>query len=493
MLVKEKVVLALVFAVLFFFSPSLFADISEKENEMEIFFEAVSVCSKENPAKCASFIKKHLNKIKSPKLSNRLSFLYAEALFKMGNTLQLRETIEKISTEDLSPLERKKLSLIKNFFLLQEDPEIAFNEFIKNWNSYILVTPIEKIPTYIEKATKIGNCEVGLKFTSYLLLAYPDFPLTPKSAFQAAMCFYRKEKYDKAFGLLYRIYLLYPTFKSNLVKMYLIHSSLLSGKKLKVVPDPESFLFSLTLAPPSKDIFRIYLDFLTRKFRVLDHRLFTRGIKVILMAKKYRINLSSYATYLFDLYVPYEFEKGKTKRIVYIFYNLKRYFGLNLKKLSKKSRSYLFASLIDFLAFEEAKKVENSGKIDYSLVPNRTIVYYSFFNLPDIPKEVINSPMLSNRLKLIYLLKVKKDLIGAKKIFLKALKNKEELNFVPSYVAVFKEKEIAEFYKGIEKFEPTKDNYLNFVLYGLILYRMGEYDKIQKLSNLFYSLRTVSE
>ncbi|MEO2069384.1 MAG: hypothetical protein ABGX27_07730 [Desulfurobacteriaceae bacterium] len=464
-----------------------------KEEEMEIFFEATSICSKESPAKCASFIRKNLDKIKSRKLSNRLLLIYAEALFKMGNTLQLKEAIQKISPQELSTVERKKLSVIRNFLLLQQNPQEALDEFLKNWNSYILTIPVEKISAYVEKATKLGKCNVSLKFTSYLLLAYPDLNLTPKSTFQTAMCFYRKGNYTKAFSLFYRIHLLYPTFKPNVVKMYLIHSSLLARKKLKVVSDPENFLYSLTLAPPSKDAFKVYLDFLTKKFKILNRTLFLRGIRTIIAARKYKINLNDYATSLFSLYIPYEYKKHNYKRIVYLFYNLKRQFGLKAKKLSEEGRSYLFASLIEFLAFEEAKKIKESGKIRYSLIPEQTIIYYSFYNLSEIPEKVLNSPKASNTSKLLYLLKVKKNLKNAKKFFFNALKRQEQLNFVPAYLAHFKEKEIVSFYSGIERFEPTKNNYLNFLLYEIALYRTGSFNRIQRLKDLFYNLRTVAD
>jgi len=481
--------------LLFLFFPlvSFGAPASKKEEEMDIFMEALSICSKEEPQRCASFIKKEKSKIKNPKLSDRLSLLYAEALFKMGNTLQLREALKEISPQNLSATEAKKLLLIKNFLLLSKDPEKALKEFIENWNSFILVIPADKIPYYVKEAVKIGNCKLSQKFTSYLLLAYPDFPLTAKSAFQTAVCFYRKKNYGKAFNLFYRIHLLYPTFKPNLVKAYLLHTSVLLKKKLKVVKDPQNFLYSLILAPPSKDVFKIYLDFLTKKFKTLNEELFSRGITAILTAKKYKVNLENYATFLYDLHVPYEFKKKNEKRIVYLFYNLKEKFKLDTKKLSTKSRSYLFASLVDFLAFEEAKRVKNSGRINYALIPNQTVTYYSFFNLPNAPKEAMNSPSLSERIKLRYLLKVKKNLKDAKKAFFSALKKGEETNFVPSYLAQFKENKIAQFYEGIEKFEPSERNYLNYILYFLSLYRLGEYSKIKKIEPLFYNLRTIAD
>lgn len=485
------IVIVLILVSFSFISP--FAATEEKEEEMGIFLNAISICSKEDPVKCASFVKKNLSRVKSRKITDRLLFLYAESLFKLGNTTQLKETIRQINIENLTSTEKRKFKLIKNYFLLLENPQKALQEFVKNWDNFILIIPPEKIPVYVEQAIKIGKCKIGLKFISHLLSAYPDFVLTPKSVFRVAMCFYRKEDFKSAFRLFYRIYLLYPTFKPRLVKMYLIHTSLLTGENVKVVTDPENFLFSLTLAPPSKDIFKIYLDYLTKKFKILDHTLFMKGIKTIELAKKYRVNLNEYVTLLFNLHIPYEFRKKNKKEIVYLFYNLEKLFGLNLKQLSKRGRSYLFASLIDFLSYEDAKRVKNSGKLDYSLIPNQTAMYYIFFSLKSIPKEAFNSPNLDSCLKLVYLLKVKKDLQEAKKTFFKALKEKKDLNFLPLYLSNFDETNILRFYSGIENFEPAENNYLNFVFYELLLYRNGEYDKIKDMKGAFYQLNMIED
>jgi len=485
-----------IFVVLIIVSLSLtssFAVSEEKEEEMGIFLNAISICSKEDPVKCASFVKKNLNRVKSRKIFDRLLLLYAESLFKLGNTIQLKETIHQINVENLTPTEKRKFELINNYFLLLENPEKALKEFVENWNSFILIVPPEKIPVYVEYAIKIGKCKIGLKFISYLLSTYPDFVLTPKSVFRVAMCFYRKGEFKSAFRLFYRIYLLYPTFKPRLVKMYLIHTSILTGEDIKVVANPEEFLFSSTLSPPSKDIFKIYLDYLTKKFKVLNHSLFIKGIETVKLAKKYKVNLKEYVTPLFDLHIPYEFKKKNEKEIVYLFYNLDRLFGLNLKQLSKKGRSYLFASLIDFLSYEDAKRVKNSGKLNYSLIPNQTTMYYIFFSLKNIPEEAFNSPKLDSCLKLVYLLKVKKDLQKAKKTFFKALEEEKDLNFLPLYLSKFREADTLKFYSGIEKFEPEENNYLNYVFYELLLYRNGKYDKIKNMQIIFYQLNVIGD
>ena len=487
----RSIVVVLILVSFSFISP--FAATEEKEEEMDIFLNAVSICSKEDPVKCASFVKKSLSRVKNRKISDRLLFLYADSLFKLGNTTQLKETIRQINVENLTPTEKRKFELIKNYFLLLENPEKALQEFVKNWDNFILIIPPEKIPVYVEQAIKIGNCKIGLKLVSHLLSAYPDFVLTPKSVFQVAMCFYRKGEFKNAFRLFYRIYLLYPTFKPRLVKMYLIHTSLLTGKNVKVATNPENFLFSLTLSPPSKDIFKVYSDYLTKKFKILNHTLFMKGIKTVKLAKKYKVNLNEYVTPLFDLHIPYEFDKKNEKEIVYLFYNLDKFFGLNPKQLSKGGRSYLFASLIDFLSYEDAKRIKDSGKHDYSLIPNQTTMYYIFFSLKNIPEEALNSPNLDSYLKLAYLLKVKKDLQKAKKTFFKALKEKKDLNFLPLYLSDFDETAILRFYNGIENFEPEENNYLNYVLYELVLYRNGKYDKIKNMQKVFYQLNTIGD
>ena len=46
---------------------SSFATTEEKEEEMGIFLNAISICSKEDPVKCASFVKKSLSRVKTEK------------------------------------------------------------------------------------------------------------------------------------------------------------------------------------------------------------------------------------------------------------------------------------------------------------------------------------------------------------------------------------------------------------------------------------------
>jgi hypothetical protein len=475
------------------FSVTSHAITEEKEEEMGILLNAISVCSKEEPQKCASFIKRNLNKVRTRKIHDRLLLWYADSLFRMGNTTQLREVVAQINAENLTGKELKKLKLIENYLILLENPQKALEEFLKNWNDFILVIPPEKLAVYVGQSVKTGNCEIGLKFVSHLLSVYPDFVLTPKGVFRVAMCFYRRGKFEKAFRLFYRIHLLYPTFKPRLVKMYLIHTSLLTGEKIKVVTNPENFLFNLTISPPSKDAFRIYLDYLTMKYKILNHELFIKGIRTVKIARSYKVNLNKYVTLLFNLHIPYEFKKKNEKEIVYLFYNLKRLFGLDLKQLSEEGRSYLFASLVDFLSYEDAKKVKSSGKIKYSLIPNQTVMYYTFFKLKNIPEEAFNSPELNTFLKLIYLLKVKKDLKIAKEVFFKAIEEKEDLNSLPLYLSKFKEADIIKFYKGIEKRDPEGNNYLNYIFYEVLLYRNGKYDSIKSRQDILYQLNMVAD
>ena len=485
------IVTVLIFVNLFFASSVAASD--GKEEEMGIFLNAVSICSKENPVKCASFVKKNLSRIKSRKITDRLLFLYAESLFKLGNTTQLKETIGQINAENLTPAERRKFELIKNYFLLLENPEKALEEFVRKWDAFILTIPPQKIPVYIGQAMKIGRCKIGLKFVSHLLSAYPDFVLTPESVFRVAICFYRKGEFKSAFRLFYRIHLLYPTFKSGLIKMYLIHTSLLTGKKIKVVTNPESFLYSLVLAPPSKDVFRIYLDYLTTNFKILNHTLFMKGITTIKIAENYKVNLRKYVTSLFDLHIPHEFGKKNKKELVYLFYNLEKLFGLDLKKLSKRGRSYLFASLVEFLSYEDARRVESSGKLDYSLIPDQTAMYCIFYNLKSLPKEAFNSPRLDSYLKLLYLIRVERSLKKAKEVFFQALKEKKGLNSLPFYLSGFDEADILKFYNGIANFEPEKSNYLNYTFYGLLLYKNGKYDRINDIKSVLYQLNMLDD
>ena len=120
-------------------------------------------------------------------------------------------------------------------------------------------------------------------------------------------------------------------------------------------------------------------------------------------------------------------------------------------------------------------------------------MYYIFFSLKNIPEEAFNSPNLDSYLKLAYLLKVKKDLQEAKKTFFKAIKEKKDLNFLPLYLSDFDETAILRFYNGIENFEPEENNYLNYVLYELVLYRNGKYDKIKNMQKVFYQLNTIGD
>lgn len=465
----------------------------ENEKEMDILLSAISVCSKEEPVKCASFVKRNLNKVKNDKIHNKLLFLYAESLFRLGNTKQLREVVSKINPQDLTSLEKKKFKLIQNYLLLLEKPEIALKEFERNWDTFIVVSPPEKIYVYTDKAIKLGKCELGFKFVSYLLSVYPDFILTPKSALHVAMCFYKKKDYETSFRLFYRVHLLYPTFRPNLVKMYLIHTSLLTGKRIKVVRNPEEFLFSLTLAPPSKDVFKVYLDYLTRHFKSLNRKLFFRGIETIHLAENFKLNLKNYVTTLFDKYTVYAHKKGRKKEIVYLFYNLKRTFRLNLKKLSKEGRSFLFSSLVDFLSYEDARRVKKSGEVVYSLIPNQTVKYYLFFNMKGAPKEALDSPHLDSVLKTVYLLKVERSIEKAKKCFFRALEERKELNSIPLYLSNFQDGKVIGFYSGMEKSEPTEKNYLNYVFYALLLYKNGNYSKLKGMKSVLYSLNLVGD
>ena len=218
-----------------------------------------------------------------------------------------------------------------------------------------------------------------------------------------------------------------------------------------------------------------------------------KGIRIVRLARKYKVDLNSYVTLLFNLHIPYEFRKRNEKEIVYLFYNLNKLFGLNLKQFSVEGRSYLFASLIDFLSYEDAKKVKSSGKIDYSLVPNQTMMYYTFFKLENIPKEAFNSPELNSFLKLIYLLKVKKDLKTAKEAFFRAMKEKKDLNSIPLYLSNFKETDIIKFYTGIEISDPEENNYLNYIFYEVLLYRSGQYDKIKSRQDILYQLNMIAD
>ena len=70
---------------------------------------------------------------------------------------------------------------------------------------------------------------------------------------------------------------------------------------------------------------------------------------------------NSYTVNKTGLFIIKLLKEGKNEEeIVYLFYNLDKLFGLNLEQLSKKGRSYLFASLIDFLSYEDAKRVKDS-------------------------------------------------------------------------------------------------------------------------------------
>ena len=205
------------------------------------------------------------------------------------------------------------------------------------------------------------------------------------------------------------------------------------------------------------------------------------------------MNLSKYVTSLLDLHIPYEFRKKNKKELVYLFYNLEKLFGLDLKKLSKTGRSYLFASLVEFLSYEDAKRVKGSGKLDYSLIPNQTAMYHIFYNLKSIPEEAFNSPKLDSYLKLLYLTRVERSLKKAKAVFFRALKEKKDLNSFPLYLSSFDEVDILKFYNGIGNFEPEKNNYLNYTFYGLLLYKNGKYDRINDIKSALYQMNMLDD